>query len=90
MDSRPELTGVTTGAFSAVGGTRGETSVAFAADLLLAVVFGSKGLQRRFDDATTKTEDKVEGRLLWRAKESVSMQQEVEDIREELHAFWML
>jgi hypothetical protein len=61
MHSRPELTGVTTGAFSAVGGTRGEASVAFTADLLLAVVFGSKRLQRRFDDATTKTEDEVEG-----------------------------
>jgi len=44
MYSRPELTRVTTGAFSAVSGTRGEASVAFAADLLLAVVFGSKGL----------------------------------------------
>lgn len=75
MHSRPELTGVTTGAFSAVGSTRGETSVAFAADLLLAIIFGSEGLQRRFNDATTKTEDEVEGRLLRRAKVSVSRQQ---------------
>lgn len=44
MHTRPELTRVTTGAFSAVGGTRGEASVTLAADLLLAVVFGSKGL----------------------------------------------
>ena len=75
MHSRPELTGVTTGAFSAVGSTRGETSVAFAADLLLAIIFGSEGLQRRFNDAATKAEDEVEGRLLRRAKESVPGQQ---------------
>ena len=60
MHLRPELTRVTTGAFSAVGGTWGEASVAFTADLLLAVVFGSKGLQRRFDDTATETEDEME------------------------------
>ena len=64
MHSRPELTRVTTGAFSAVGGTRGKASVAFTADLLLAVVFGSKGLQRGFDDTAAETQDKVERRLL--------------------------
>jgi len=60
MNSRSELARVTTGAFSAVGGTGGKASVAFTADLLLAIVFGSKGLQRRFDDATAETEDEVE------------------------------
>ena len=33
------------GTFPAVGGTRGETGVALAANLLLAVVFGSQDLQ---------------------------------------------
>lgn len=72
MHSRPELTRVTTGAFSAVGGTRGKASIAFTADLLLTVVFGSKGLQRRFDDTAAETEDEVERRLLQKVKESVS------------------
>jgi hypothetical protein len=44
MHSRPELAGVATGAFSAVGGARGEASVALAADLLLAIVLGGKSL----------------------------------------------
>jgi len=75
MHSRPELARVATGAFSAVGGTGGEASVAFTADLLVAIVFGSKGLQRRFDDTTAETEDKMECRLLQKAKESMLRQQ---------------
>ena len=75
MHLRPELTRVTTGAFSAVGGTWGEASVAFTADLLLAIVFGSKGLQRRFDDTATETEDEVESRLLQKVKESALRQE---------------
>jgi hypothetical protein len=75
MHSRPELARVTTGAFSAVSGTWGEASVAFTADLLVAVVFGGKGLQRRFDDAATETEDKMECRLLQKAKEPMLRQQ---------------
>jgi len=49
---------------AAVGGTGRETSVALAADGLVAVVLGGKGLERRLNDATTETEDQVEGRLL--------------------------
>ena len=60
MHSRPELARVTTGAFSAVGGTWGEASVAFTADLLLAVIFGGKSLQGRFNNATAETENEVE------------------------------
>lgn len=49
---------------TAVGGTRGETSIALAADGLLAVVLGSKSLERGLNDTTTETEDKVKGRFL--------------------------
>jgi hypothetical protein len=42
------------------------TYVALAADGLVAVVLGGKGLERRLNDTTTETEDQVEGRLLWR------------------------
>jgi hypothetical protein len=41
------------------------TYVALAADGLVAVVLGGKGLERGLNDATTETEDQVEGRLLW-------------------------
>ena len=75
MHARPELARVATGAFSAVGGTWGEASVAFTADLLLAVVFGSKGLQRRFDDTAAEAKDKMKCRLLQKAKESILRQQ---------------
>lgn len=40
---------------SAVGGAGWETSVAFAADLFLAIVFGGKGFQRRFDYTAPET-----------------------------------
>ena len=36
---------MSTGSFSAVGGTGGKTGVALAADLLLTVVLGSQDLQ---------------------------------------------
>jgi hypothetical protein len=49
---------------SAVGGTRGETSVALSADHLLAVVLAGESLERGLDDTTSETEDQVEGRLL--------------------------
>jgi hypothetical protein len=42
----------------------GGTYVALAADLLVAVVLGGESLQRGLDDATTETEDQVEGGLL--------------------------
>jgi hypothetical protein len=42
-----------------------ETYVALAADGLVAVVLGGKGLERGLNDTTTETEDQVEGRLLW-------------------------
>ena len=41
-----------------------ETYVALSADHLLAVVLGGKSFQRRFDDATTETEDEMEGGFL--------------------------
>ena len=37
------------------------TYVALPADHLVAVVLGGKGLERRLDDATTETEDEMEG-----------------------------
>ncbi|KAI8807388.1 hypothetical protein BJ742DRAFT_812553 [Cladochytrium replicatum] len=61
---RAELVGVSALLLSAVGGTRGETSVAFSANHLVAVVLGCKHLQRGFNDTTTETEHKVESRLL--------------------------
>ena len=40
---------------AAVGGTRRETGVALAADLLVAVVLGRQDLQRRLNETTTET-----------------------------------
>jgi hypothetical protein len=54
---------VTTLLLAAVLGTRVETSVALAADLLLAVVLTSKGLERGLNDTTTKAENEVKGGL---------------------------
>ena len=48
----------------AIGGVA-KTYVALAADGLVAVVLGGKGLQGRLNDTTTEAEDQVEGRLLW-------------------------
>lgn len=48
----------------AVDSPRGQARVALAADHLIAVVLGGKGLERGLDDATTETEDQVERRLL--------------------------
>jgi hypothetical protein len=59
-----ELVGVTALLLAAVGGTGRETSVALAADGLVAVVLGGKGLEGRLNDTTTEAEDQVEGRLL--------------------------
>jgi hypothetical protein len=42
----------------------GLTYVALAADGLLAVELGGKGLEGRLNDTTTETEDKVKGGLL--------------------------
>ena len=41
-----------------------KTYVALAADGLVAVVLGGKGLQGGLDDTTTQTEHKVKGGLL--------------------------
>ena len=49
---------------SSGGGGSEATYVALAADHLLAVVLGGKGLERGLDDTTTETEDKVKSRLL--------------------------
>lgn len=42
------------------------TYVALAADGLVAVVLGGKGLEGRLNDTTAETEDQVESGLLWR------------------------
>jgi len=55
---------VAAGSLAAVGGTRGKTGVALAANLLVAVVLGGEHLQRRFDDTTAQTENQVKSRLL--------------------------
>lgn len=49
---------------AAVDSTRGKSGVALAADHLLTVVLGGKGLKGGFDDATTETKDKMESRFL--------------------------
>jgi len=48
----------------AVDGPRWQTCVALAADHLVAVVLGGKGLERGLNNTTTETEDQVESRLL--------------------------
>ena len=48
----------------AVDGPRRQTGVALAADHLVAVVLGGKGLEGGLDDTTTEAEDQVESRLL--------------------------
>ena len=59
-----KLAGVATLLLSAVGGTGGEAGVALAADGLLAVVLLGEEGKGGVVDTATKTEDKVEGRLL--------------------------
>jgi len=49
---------------SGIEGGSVATYVALAADHLLAVVLGGEGLERRLNDTTTETEDKVKSRLL--------------------------
>ena len=43
----------------------GITYVALAADHLLTVVLGGKGLKRGFDNATAETKDEMESRFLF-------------------------
>ena len=50
------LRGVTTRALAAVGGTGRETSVALAADHLVAVVGRGEDTERRLNDTTTETD----------------------------------
>jgi len=49
---------------SAVCSTGWKTGVALSADHLVAVEFGGESLERWLDDATTKTENKMESRFL--------------------------
>jgi len=51
-------------ALSAIGSAGRETSVALAANLLIAVVLGREHFERRLNDTTAETEDKVERGLL--------------------------
>jgi len=55
---------VTALSLSAVGGTRGKTGIALAADLLVAVVLAGKDGERRLNHTTTKSEHQVESRFL--------------------------
>jgi hypothetical protein len=48
----------------AVDSPRGQAGVALAADHLVAVVLGGKGLERGLNDTATETEDQVQSRLL--------------------------
>jgi hypothetical protein len=48
----------------AVDSPRWQAGVALAADHLLAVVLGGKGLERGLNDTATETEDQVQSRLL--------------------------
>ena len=59
-----QLVGVTALLLAAVGGARRETSIALAANPLVAVVLTGKHSERRLNHTTSKTEDKVEGALL--------------------------
>lgn len=59
-----ELVGVSALLLAAVGCARWETGVALAANHLVAVELGSKGLEGWLDDTTTETEDQVESGLL--------------------------
>lgn len=61
---RAELVGVTALLLAAVDCARRQTSVAHAADHLLAVVLARKHLQGRLNHATTQTEHQVQRRLL--------------------------
>lgn len=54
------------------GGDEEGTYVALAANHLLTVVLGGKGLQGRLNDTSTETEDQVEGRLLNSSKYPIS------------------
>lgn len=51
-------------ALTAVGCPRWETSITLAADHLVAVEFRSQDLERGLNNATTKTEDEMEGGFL--------------------------
>ena len=52
-----------TALLSAVGGSGVETSVALAADHLVAVVLLGQNAKRGLDHTAAKTKDQVEGRL---------------------------
>jgi len=55
---------VSTGSLSAIGGTRREAGIAFAAYLLVTVVFGGQDLQRGLNNPAAQTENEMERRLL--------------------------
>jgi hypothetical protein len=59
-----QLVGVATLFLAAVGGTRGQTSIALAANHLFAVELAGQGLEGGLDDATTQTQHQVQGGLL--------------------------
>jgi len=59
-----QLAGVTKLLLATVGCAKREAGVALAANLLVAVKLAGKNLQRRFDDATTQTQDQMQGRFL--------------------------
>lgn len=56
-----QVVGVSTLLLATVGGTRVQTSVALAADHLVAVVLLSQDSQRRLNDTTAQTEHQMQG-----------------------------
>jgi hypothetical protein len=53
-----------TRSLAAVGRTGWQTSIALATDLLVTLVFGGEHFQGWLDDATTETQNQMEGRFL--------------------------
>ena len=59
-----QIVRVATLLLAAVCGARRKARIAFAANLLVAIVFHRELTQRRLDDAAAEAEDEVERRLL--------------------------
>merc|ERR1712002_387440 len=59
-----KVVGVSAASLPAIGGSWWEPGVAFAANHLLAVVLLGQHAEGRLDDATSETQNEMEGRLL--------------------------
>lgn len=58
-----KLVGVTAFSFTAVSGLKGESSIAFPADFLVAIVLFGNGSDSRIHHSTSQTEYQVKSRL---------------------------